>query len=158
MRAVHAIPLAVAAFSVSCSEIPPPVDARVHLREGAAVDVPFSVTATGTYDVQLQYPKDRIPQHFKHKPFDRLTGSATLRAGDKKLAWQLPTGWFRLSPFDSTAFGMVLVRFHAYASMSYVLTLHIGRLPEELKDLQGVVSVYKVSPHFHPGHHVYELQ
>ena len=89
MRAVHAIPLAVAAFSVSCSEIPPPVDARVHF---------------------LTPPR---------------------------LAW------------CSSGF--------TYASMSYVLTLHIGRLPEELKDLQGVVSVYKVSPHFHPGHHVYEL-
>src|SRR5437016_2370679 len=158
MRAVYTILLAIAAQSASCSKIPPPVDTPVHLREGSAVDVPFSVSATGTYDVQLQYPKDQIPQHFKHKPFDHLSGSATLRTGEKKLEWQLPTGWFRFSPFDSAACGMVLVRFHAFAGTPYVLTLRVAGLPQELKNLQGVVSVYKVGPNFHPGNHVYELQ
>ncbi len=96
--------------------------------------------------------------HIEEKLQRELAGSATLRAGDKKLEWQLPTGWFRVSPFDHTAAGMVLRRLHAYANTRYVLTLHITRLPQELKAVQGVVSVYQVTRHFHPGHHVYELQ
>jgi len=145
-------------FSVltSCAKSAQPVDTAVRLSEGNTVDVPFSVRASGTYDIQLQYPKDGIYIHLHI--FDQIAGAATLRAGAKTLSWQLPTGWCRLSPYDSNALGTVLVRFHAYAYMPYVLTLHIDHLPNPLEDRPGVVSVYKVGPLFHPGHHVYEVQ
>jgi hypothetical protein len=156
MRAAHAIPLAVTAVLVSCAHIQP-IDTPVQLREESTVDVPFLVMASGTYDIQLQYSKDLVGG-VEPTMQRELAGSATLRAGDKKLDWQLPTGWYRVSPFDDTAAGMVLLRFHAYANTRYVLTLHITHLPEELEKVQGVVSVYPVGSHFHPDHHVYELQ
>jgi hypothetical protein len=158
MRAMHAIPLIIAVSFASSSEIPPPVDTPVRLREGRTVDVPFAVNLTGTYDIQLQYPKNAITERSMYSPFQHLVGRATLRAGDKKLEWGLPTGWFRASPFDSIAGGMVLVRFHAFAKTPYVLTLRVTHMPDELERAWGLVSVYKVGPHFHPGHHVYELQ
>jgi hypothetical protein len=159
VRPVRVFPTILLLISVSFGRCAPtlPLDTPVRLRQGVAVEVPFSVGVSGTYDIQLQYPKDSIAGIFKGRPFDQLTGTATLRSGNEKLDWELPTGWDRLSPYDSTAFGMVLRRFHAYANTPYVLTLRIIHVPEQLKR-QGVISVYPVGPHFHPGHHVYELQ
>jgi hypothetical protein len=87
----------------------------------------------------------------------QLAGDAILRAGDKHLQWQLPTGWYYVSPFNHEVSGMVLTRFRGYANTQYILTLKVTRLPHELKGVQGVVSVYEVPSYFHPGHQVYEL-
>jgi hypothetical protein len=154
MRAVHAIPwLAVVLFG-SCVQVQPakPIEAPVRLREHASADIPFSITEAGTYDIQLYYPRNIIAGYVQDRLLGELAGSATLRAGNKKLEWPLPTGWFRSSS------GMVLRRFHAYANTQYVLTLHITRLPPELKSIYGVVRVDRWGVHSHPGHHVYELQ
>jgi hypothetical protein len=155
MHAIQAMPLLAALLLGSCRI--QPIDMPVRLREGTTVDVPFSVTTTGTYDIQLQYPEDLVAGRIEEKLYRELAGSATLRAGNKKLEWQLPTSWFSKSPFDHTAAGMVLRRFHAYANTPYVLRLQITRFPHELNGAQGVVSVYRIGfkPH---SHEVYELQ
>ena len=134
-----------------------PIEIPVTITQGTSVRVPFSVPRSGTYDLMLQYragvetDDNRI---LNLKLRRELAGTATLSCDGKTLKHKLPTGWGRGLPGRVTT---VIVRFRAQTQKTYVCSLRITHLPFGVPH-KALIGLIYVTPNFHPGHHVYELQ
>ena len=137
--------------------ISPPIEIPVTITQGTSIRVPFSVTHSGTYDLELQY-RAGVEMHYNsilnQKLRRELAGTVTLSCDGKALKHDLPTGWGRALPGRVIT---VIVRFRADTQKRYVCLLRIKHVPAGLPHDAFVVVRY-VAPHFHPGHHVYGLQ
>jgi hypothetical protein len=157
---MHVLSIATVFFGVPWvavyAAVPPPIEIPVTISQGASVRVPFSVAESGTYDLELQYPAGVEMYH--NRILDRirreLAGTVTLSCDGRTLKHNLPTGWGRALPGRMTT---VIVRFRADTQKRYVCLLRIKHVPPGLPHDAFVVVRY-VPPHFHPGHHVYELR
>jgi hypothetical protein len=136
---------------------PPPIEIPVTIGQGTSIRVPFSVTQSGTYDLELQY-RAGVEMHYNsilnQKLRRELAGTVTLSSDGKALKHDLPSGWGRA--FLGRV-ATVIVRFRAEAQKRYVCLLRMKHVPPGLSQ-QAFVVVRYVTPHFHPGNHVYELQ
>jgi hypothetical protein len=136
---------------------PPPIETPVTISHGTSVRVPFSVTQSGTYDLELQY-RAGVETDYNRildlKLRRELAGTVTLSCDGRTLKHNLPTGWGRAFPGRVTT---VLVRFRADTQKRYVCSLRMKHVPPGLPH-EAFVVVRHVAPKFHPGHHVYELQ
>ena len=136
---------------------PPLIEIPVTLIQGTSIRVPFSVTRSGTYDLMLQYragvetDDNRI---LNLKLRRELAGTVTLSCDGKTLKHKLPTGWG--SSFSGRV-ATVIVRFRAQAQKTYVCSLRITHLPSGVPH-KALLGLIYVTPNFHPGNHVYELQ
>jgi hypothetical protein len=139
--------------------VPPSIEIPVTIREGASVSVPFAVSSTGTHHLELQYrtDADQYFDIFKKKLLGKISGTLILSCEGKSLQRELPTGWIRPWGPRSGRVGTVIVRFRADTQKRYVCLLRMKHVPSGLPHEAFVVVRY-VTPHFHPGHHVYELQ
>jgi hypothetical protein len=150
--------LAVAFLIASCTHFDA-IEIPIRKAEGS-IEVPFSIAAPGTYDIELEFPKNAAERfRILHDGIlQRVAGTATLRCEGKILKVELPTGWVRLWGQPSNLLiGEVIVRFRAEATKTYFLSLEIKHLPSELRAGKAIVIIRKVGPHFHPGHHVFVL-
>jgi hypothetical protein len=137
--------------------VPPPIEIPVTITQGTSVRVPFSVPRSGTYDLMLQY-RARVETYDNRilnlKLRRELAGTATLSSDGKTLKHKLPTGWG--SSFSGRV-ATVIVRFRAQAQKTYVCSLRITHLPSGVPH-KALLGLIYVTPNFHPGNHVYELQ
>ena len=153
-----ALALALASLPAACATVPQRVEKPVNLKEDAVLRIPFSVSWTGTHDLELQFPTtaSESMRILKDHTLEKIVGTATLTSEGKSLKRELPSSWERpMRPPPSI--GTVIVRFHAEANKPYVLSLRIRHLPSQLPR-QAIAVVREVTPHFHPGHRVYVLQ
>jgi hypothetical protein len=161
VRPMRALSIATVFFGVpwlaSDAAAPPPIETAVTISQGSLVRVPFSVTQSGTYDLELQcragvetYYNTVLNQKLRRE----LAGTVTLSCDGRTLKHNLPTGWGRTFPGRVIT---VIVRFKAEAERQYICSLRIKHVPPGLPHEAFLVIRY-VSPKFHPGHHVYELQ
>jgi hypothetical protein len=137
--------------------VPPPIEIPVTISQGTSVRVPFSVTQSGTYDLELHYRAGVVMYYnsiLDRKLRRELVGTVTLSCDGRTLKHNLPTGWGRAFPRRVTT---VIVRFRADTQKRYVCLLRMKHVPPGLPHEVFVVVRY-VTRHFHPGHHVYELQ
>ena len=161
VRSMRALSIATVFFGVPWvagdAAIPPLIEIPVTISQGTSVRVPFSVKQSGTYDLELQYPAG-VEMHYNwildRKLRRELAGTVTLSCDGRTLKHNLPTGWGRALPGRVTT---VIVRFRADTQKRYVCLLRMKHVPPGLPHEAFVVVRY-VTPHFHPGHHVYELQ
>ena len=148
-------------FGVFCvagyAAIPPPIEIPVTISQGSSIRVPFSVTQSGTYDLEVQC-RAAVETHYNsilnQKLRRELAGTVTLSCDGKALKHDLPSGWGRSLPGRVIT---VLVRFRADTQKRYVCLLRLKHVPAGLPHDAFVVVRY-VAPHFHPGNHVYDLQ
>ena len=135
----------------------PPIEIPVTISQGTSVRVPFSVTQSGTYDLELQY-RAGVEMYYNRildrKVVEELAGTVTLSCDGTTLKRNLPTRWGRGNPGRVTT---VLVRFRAQTQKTYVCSLRITHLPVGVPH-NALLVVRCVTPHFHPGHRVYELE
>ena len=160
MSACELATILVGAFSLSArAAMPPPVEIPINITPGASVTVPFSISSSGTHDLELQYHTDADTYHkiLRNRLLENISGTVTLSSEGKCLERVLPTGWGR--PWGSGAgrAGTVIVRFRAEAHKRYLCMLHITHVPPGLPH-EALLIVKYITPHFHPGHRVYELQ
>ena len=67
----------------SCEEVPPPpIEVALRIDAGSA-QLPFSVSASGRYDVELQYAK--AADEDLNKDLNALSGIAAITSGDKTI-------------------------------------------------------------------------
>jgi hypothetical protein len=137
--------------------IPPPIEIPVTIGQGTSIRVPFSVTQSGTYDLELQcravvesYYNTLLNQKLRRE----LAGTVTLSCDGRTLKHNLPTGWGRTFPGRVIT---VIVRFKAEAQRQYICLLRIKHVPPGVPR-KAFVAVRYVTRHFHPGHRIYELQ
>jgi hypothetical protein len=161
VRPTRALSIATVFFGVpwvaGYGAIPPLIEIPVTISQGASVRVPFSVIQTGTYDLELQYRagvETYYNSNLNRKLRRELAGTVTLSCGGRTLKHNLPTGWGRAFPGRVAT---VIVRFRAEAQKRYLCLLRMKHVPPGLPQQPFVVVRY-VTPHFHPGNHVYELQ
>jgi hypothetical protein len=154
-----AMMLVIALSAADCASVSSPIEIPITVREDAAVTVPFSVTSTGTHDLELQYhvDGDRYFDILHKKLLDNIAGTVTVTCEGKSLQRELPTGWIRPWGPRAGRAGTVIVRFQAEAQKRYLCTLHVTHVPFGLP-AEALLIVRYVTPHFHPGHRVYELQ
>src|SRR5947207_7074440 len=137
--------------------VPPPIEIPVTITQGTPVRVPFSVPRSGTYDLMLQYPA-RVETYenstLNLKLRRELTGTVTLSCDGRTLKHKLPTGWGRALPGRVTT---VIVRFRAQAQKTYVCSLRIIHVPFGVSH-KALLGLIYVTPKFHPGHRIYELE
>ena len=78
--------------------VPPPIEIPVTISQGTSIRVPFSVTQSGTYDLELQY-RAGVEMHYNsilsQKLRRELAGTVTLSCDGKALKHDLPSGWGR---------------------------------------------------------------
>ena len=98
--------------------------------------------------------RDAIHRTLDRKLVRELAGTVTLSCDGRTLKHSLPTGWGRALLGRVTT---VIVRFRADTQKRYVCLLRLKHVPAGLPH-DAFVVVRCVTPHFHPGHHVYELQ
>jgi hypothetical protein len=149
--------LAVAFLITTCTRFDA-IEIPIGKAEGL-IEVPFSIAAPGTYDIELEFPKSAAERlRILHDEIlQRVAGTATLRCEGKVLKVDLPTGWVRVSGQPYNLIGEVIVRFRAEATKTYFLSLEIKHLPSALRAGKAIVIIRKVGPHFHPGHPVFVL-
>jgi hypothetical protein len=158
---MHALSIATVFFGVpwvvGYAAVSLPIEIPVTINQGTSVRVPFSVPRSGTYDLMLQYragvetDDNRI---LNLKLRRELAGTVTLSCDGRTLKHKLPTGWGRGLPRRVTT---VIVRFRAQTQKTYVCSLRITHLPFGVPH-KALIDLIYVTPNFHPGHHVYELQ
>jgi hypothetical protein len=141
------------------ASVPPLIEIPVTISQGTSVRVPFSVTSSGTHDLELQYHTDADTYYriLDAKLLEKIAGTATLSCDGTTLKRELPTGWGRPWGPRAGRAGTVIVRFRAQTQKTYVCSLRITKLPSALPH-HALLVVRYVTPHFHPGHRVYELQ
>jgi hypothetical protein len=136
---------------------PPPIEIPIVITQGSSVRVPFSVTRSGTYDLELQYHAG-VEMYYNsilnRKLVRELAGTVTLSCEGKTLKHKLPTGWGRAFPGHVAT---VIVRFRTQTQKKYVCSLRITHLPSGLPH-EALLTLIYVAPNYHPGHRVYELQ
>ena len=100
VRAMRALSIGTVFFGVpwvaGYAAIPPLIEIPVTISQGTSVRVPFSVTQSGTYDLELQYPAG--VEMYYNSILDRklrreLAGTVTLSCDARTLKHNLPTGW-----------------------------------------------------------------
>jgi hypothetical protein len=135
----------------------PPIEIPVTITQGTSVRVPFSVPRSGTYDLMLQY-RARVDTYDNRilnlKLRRELAGTVTLSCDGRTLKHKLPTGWGRALPGRVIT---VIARFRAKAQKTYVCSLRITHLPSGVPH-KALLGLIYVTPYFHPGNRVYELQ
>jgi hypothetical protein len=136
---------------------PPPIEIPITITQGTSVRVPFSVTSSGTHELELQYRASVETDY--NRILDRklrreLAGTVTLSCDGRTLKHKLPTGWGSALPGRVTT---VVVRFRAQTQKTYLCSLRTTHLPFGVPHDAFLVVRY-VAPHYHPGHRVYELQ
>jgi len=102
---------------------PPPIEAPVTISQGTLVRVPFSVTQSGTYDLELQY-RAGVETYYNRildlKLRRELAGAVMLPCDGRTLKHNLPTGWGRALPGRVTT---VIIRFWILAALCVALAL-----------------------------------
>jgi len=160
---MRALSIATVLFGVPCvagyATAPPPIEIPITITQGTSVRVPFSVTSSGTHDLELQYHTDADTYYkiFYAKLLGKIAGTATLFCDGRTLKHELPTGWTRPWGPRAGRVSTVIVRFRAQTQKTYVCSLRITHLPLGLPH-NALLVVRYVTPHFHPGNRVYELQ
>jgi len=158
---MRGLSIATLFFGVFCvagyAAIPPQIEIPVTISQGSSIRVPFSVTQSGTYDLEIQC-RAAVEMHYNsilnQKLRRELAGTVTLSCDGKALKHDLPSGLGSSLPGRVIT---VLVRFRADTQKRYVCLLSLKHVPAGLPHDAFVVVRY-VAPHFHPGNHVYELQ
>ncbi len=122
---IAAVFIAIGGTSASCGSAPP-LEIPVQLKRGVAIKVPFSVSSTGAYDIELQFATSQAHrlEIGQVRTLEKLVGTAVISSRDKSLTRSLP-GSLRSG-------GAVIARFWADANRPYTLSLRITHLPSEL--------------------------
>jgi hypothetical protein len=137
--------------------VSPPIEIPVTITQGRSVRVPFSVPRSGTYDLMLQCRASVETDYnsiLNRKLRRELVGTVTLSCDGRTLKHKLPTGWGSSFPGRVAT---VIFRFRAQTQKTYVCSLRITHLPSGLPH-KALLGLIYVTPNYHPGHRVYELQ
>ena len=86
MSACELATILVGAFSLSArAAMPPPVEIPINITPGASVTVPFSISSSGTHDLELQYHTDADTYHkiLRNRLLENISGTVTLSSEGK---------------------------------------------------------------------------
>jgi hypothetical protein len=149
--------IAIGGMSASCGSAPP-LEIPVQLKQGVAITVPFSVSSTDAYDIELQFATSRAQriEIVQVRTLEKLVGTAVISARGKSLSRSLP-GTLRSGGADSGLPRIVIARFWADANRPYTLSLRITHLPSELPS-KAMIVLSRVAPRFYSDRHIHMLK
>jgi hypothetical protein len=151
---IAAVSIAIGGMAASCASAPP-TGIPVQLKQGVAITVPFSVSSTGAYDIELQYATSRA-QRIGVRTVEKLGGTAVISSRGKSLSRSLP-GTLRSGGADFGLPRNVIARFWADANRPYTLSLRITHLPPELPS-KAMIVLSGVAPRFYSARHIHMLK
>jgi hypothetical protein len=149
--------IAIGGMSASCAS-GPPIEIPVQLKQGVAITVPFSVSSTDAYDIELRFATSRAQriEIVQVRTLEKLGGTAVISSRGKNLSRSLP-GTLRSGGADSGLPRIVIARLWADANRPYTLSLRITHLPSELPS-KAMIVLSRVAPRFYSDRHIHILK